>query len=257
MSPSLAESSFAISTRRCPVALVVAGGILLRRHQAEGGDADRPALMDRSGETVGEVVGEAVEGEEALVPGARHLVEEALRIEPRSIGKHEIDVRNEVEDLGVAHVRHEQAARCGPRQRHRLADIGADAERPDALLHHDDGVFVAVEHAELRRLPGLLGDAQQEGAAFARQVELLLVDEAEEIEFSAKEYPAVIVGIFQRAGLDEEVHQLIGRRFRRIDPGGDLVRPRRLLGRSQEIEDLEGAIEAAHATAAAELSDRV
>ena len=33
-------------------------------------------------------------------------------------------------------------------------DVGTDAEEPGAVLHGDDGVFVADRHAELAGLPG-------------------------------------------------------------------------------------------------------
>ncbi len=51
-------------------------------------------------------------------------------------------------------MRHEEAPRCRPRDRHQHADIRADTEEPRAVLHGDDRVLVADRHAELAGLAG-------------------------------------------------------------------------------------------------------
>src|SRR5262245_1780809 len=58
------------------VAGVILIGILARRDQAEGGDAMRLFVEDGSGKAMGEAVGDAVEGEEALLARTAHLLQE-------------------------------------------------------------------------------------------------------------------------------------------------------------------------------------
>ena len=146
-------------------------------------------------------------------------------------------------------MRDEQAPGRGPGDRDRLADVGRDAKGPRALLHHGDRIFAAVQHAELRRLPRRLSEAGEMGLALAGEVELSAPGLAEKVQLAPEIDAAVVVGVFERAELEEEIDEFIGRRFRRADADRDLVRARGLAPLAQEIENLEGAVEPAHASA--------
>src|ERR1700722_1800001 len=85
------------------------------------------------------------------------------------------------------------------------------------------------------------------GAALAREVELRVIGEAQEVQLPPEENAPLLIRIFENAGFEQQIDQFVSRRFRRVHADSDLVGAGGLTCLAQEIENFEGAIEAARA----------
>ena len=259
MSPAaMRDRPFAADARRhlargVDQGLLVAGVVLqpflARRQQAERGDAQALLVIDRGGEAVGETSGRAIAGVETLEARLRHFLEEGALAEALAVGQDEIVVGDQLQDRLVVEMRDQHPARGGPGQRHRLADIGADAEVPLALLHLGDDIFAIVEHAQLRRLAGHLREMIEETGGQAHHVEMREVRQAKQVEPPAQEHAALGIGAVEDAAAQHQAHDVVGGGLGRADGDCDLVGPERLLRIVQAFQDLEGTVDAAGAAA--------